>query len=86
MTMNSVASEARTCRFHLNARATWPPGLKDTLRALMDEVNLEPVDVRRELIELIETTLCGAPVVAVAPVIAEFRQVAGVGAVLLAFT
>ena len=48
----------------------------------MDEVDVEPVDVRRELIELIETTFRGAPVVAVAPIGHELFQIREVRAVV----
>ena len=48
----------------------------------MDEVDVEPVDVRRELIELIETTFRGAPVEAVAPIAHELFQIREVRAVV----
>jgi hypothetical protein len=47
----------------------------------MDEVNVETVDVRLELIELVEPTLLRAPVERVAPVgdeLLEIRQVRSV--------
>ena len=48
----------------------------------MDEVDVEPVDVRRELIELVEAPFRGAPVVTVVPVSDELFQVSEVRAVV----
>ncbi|MDQ5919468.1 MAG: hypothetical protein QG668_195 [Patescibacteria group bacterium] len=87
MTMNSVASEARTCRFHLNARATWPPGLKDTLRALMDEgkIEVQKSDVRLFFQRFGDLEVRGAADDAVRFLLNAGVLLADVGAVGLAF-
>ncbi len=52
------------------------------LRAPMDEMNVEPIDVRLELLEFVQPPLLRAPVVLVAPVGHQALQVFEVGAVV----
>ena len=49
-------------------------------RAAVEEMDLEPIDVRRELLEPVELTLLLTPVESVTPVVNQFLQVGEVGA------
>lgn len=56
------------------------------LRLLMDEMNLQSVDARREVVELVQLPLLRAPVELVAPVgdqLLEVRDIGAVGPALL---
>ena len=52
------------------------------LRSLMNEMDLDPVDRRFELVELVQPPLLGPPVVLVAPVDDKLTEVGQVGAVV----
>src|SRR5881628_3259875 len=52
------------------------------LRSLVDEMNVEPVDVGLELIQLVEPPLLGAPIEFLAPVSDELFEVPEIGAVV----
>ena len=48
----------------------------------MDEMDVQPVDGRHELVELVQSSFLGPPIELVAPVVDELLQIRQIGAVV----